>query len=581
MNPFLGKRAITRSADFERIKNLPRRAVQDVETLVREMTLALREPGGTMWLRPLQAMALYELMTEGGLFAPLPVGTGKTLLCFLAPVVLGVTRSIGLVPASLLDKSEKEREQLSRHWKIDRSLHLCSYESLGRVAASTFLDNKVPELIVADEVHRLKNPKAACTRRVMRYFREHPETRFVAMSGTVIKNSLLNFAPLLRKCLGASKAPIPQSEGELSDWADCLDERVNPLNRVRPGVLPELAPDVQGDDDLSRARRAFHNRLVSTPGVICAAGSEQVTCSIYIRGQKYEVNETTGANFKTLRELWETPDGWALSEAVDVWRHARELAVGLHYVWNPRPPDEWLSARRAWAAFVRETISNGQTYDSELQVANACIDGQLPDDEFRAWQEIRPSFVVNQEAIWHDDSVLKICEAWLEKGAGICWVGHTFFGRELARRTGLPYFGQSGEDADGNSLVDMALKIDRGEAKAGPIIASIAANGTGKNLQAWSRNLVVSCPTGADVWEQLVGRTHRPGQTADEVTVDLLVGCVEHTDAWARAQGEARMAGDMLGTPQKILLADTTMPDTSKEFGSRWQKVTNTSKGAT
>ena len=100
MNPFLGRREIKRSAEFERIRSLPVRSVLDGETLAREMTEALKTPGGTMSLRPVQALALYEIMTTGGLCAPMGVGTGKTLVFLLAPVVLGLKRALGILPAS-------------------------------------------------------------------------------------------------------------------------------------------------------------------------------------------------------------------------------------------------------------------------------------------------------------------------------------------------------------------------------------------------------------------------------------------------------------------------------------------------
>lgn len=574
MNPF-ARREVKRSADFQRIVNLPVRAPFDAEALAREMTEALKAPGGTMKLRPVQAQALYELMITGGLFAPLGVGTGKTLVFLLAPVVLGLKRAIGLLPASLIEKTEKERAELALHWRIDRSMQLFSYEMLGRVNASTWLDVKRPDGIITDESHRLKNPKAACTRRVKRYLNENPDVKFVAKSGTIIGKSLRDCAHLLRWSLGPEASPIPQTEGELDEWADCLDERVNPMQRVRPGALLELETEPSEGDELSRARRAFHQRLTKTPGIVLSLNAEQVNCSLYIEGHLYDVNEATEQNFDTLRNTWETPDGWALSEAVDVWRHARELALGFHYIWDPRPPDEWLQARRAWAKYVRDYLSASRTLDSEKQVALECEAGNIPDDEYRAWMKVKDTFQINQKAVWHDESVLDLCQKWLEKEKGICWVGHTFFGHELAKRTGLPYFGQSGLDAKGNSLVDLSQSIKDGK-KLQPIIASIAANGTGKNLQPWSKNLIVSCPTGADVLEQLVARTHRPGQLADEVQVDILIGCIEHVDAWKRARAEAKMAADMLGQPQKILLADVTMPSTSRLHGMRWQKVTNT-----
>lgn len=526
------------------------------------MTDALRAPGGTMKLRPVQALALLEIMQNGGGFCPMGVGTGKTLVFLLAPVVLGLRRAVGLLPASLLQKTEDERQAYAKHFRVDRALQLFSYEMLGRTNAATLLETKSPDGLITDESHRLKNPKAACTRRVSRWMKEHPGTKFVSMSGTMSKKSLRDFAHLLRWSLGASNAPIPQAEAELDEWADALDERVPPLQRVKPGALVSLGP-ATGDDELSRARRCFQDRLVSTPGVVCSLNGSQVDCSLYIEGLTYDVNDATEANFETLRGKWETPDGWALSEAAEVWAKARELSLGFHYVWNPRPPDEWLAARRAWAAFVRETLSRSRTLDSEKQVADACLAGELQDDDFRAWKAIEPTFKINQEAVWHDDSALDFCAAWLAREKGIAWVQHTFFGRELAKRAGLSYFGQNGLDAKGNDI----------RHAKGPIIASISANGTGKNLQQWHKNLITSCPTGGDVLEQLIGRTHREGQTADEVEVEIMLGCVEHFEAFERARAEAIMAHDMFGAPQRLLFGDIVMPDAPTR-GARWRKTT-------
>ena len=48
---------------------------------------------------------------------------------------------------------------------------------------------------------------------------------------------------------------------------------------------------------------------------------------------------------RSLATGWRTPDDWDLMMATEVWRVANELALGLHYVWDPRPPEEWRNAR--------------------------------------------------------------------------------------------------------------------------------------------------------------------------------------------------------------------------------------------
>lgn len=418
---------------------------------------------------------------------------------------------------------------------------------------------------IVHNCHRLKNKKAGVTRRVVRYMREHPNTKFVAISGTIMRNSLRDFAHILRWCLKEG-APIPLHEGELDEWADALDQKVNPMQRMDPGALLTL-PGAEGEDDTQAARRGFQKRLTETPGVV-ATGGDQVACSLYVRALEYKVAPATESNFARLRGAWETPDGWPLSEAVAVWRHARELAIGFHYIWSPRPPDAWMCARREWAQFVRETLAHSRTLDTELQVANACKTAGLDDRAFSEWAQIRPTFTPNVQAVWHDDSALEVCQEWMRQGAGIVWCEHTFFAQELARRTGAHYFGAQGKNAQGLPIES----ADPGTA----IIASVAANSTGRNLQAWSRNLITSCLTSASAWEQLLGRTHRDGQQADEVTADVLFGCAEHWQGWVQSQATARMSLDTMGDSQKLLLADCSFPtetDMLRKFGARWLKT--------
>jgi hypothetical protein len=260
----------------------------------------------------------------------------------------------------------------------------------------------------------------------------------------------------------------------------------------------------------------------------------------------------TDAHFKKLREEWLTPDDLELMQAVEVWRHARELALGMHYVWSPRPPEPWRTARREWAAFVRETLSNSRTLDSELEVTNACDAGRLPKEKLERWRAIRDTFKPNTVAVWHDDSALRVCLDWMKK-PGIVWTEHALFAERLSELSGCKYYGAKGVAEDGEFVDD----ADPGRAA----ILSIDANKEGRNLQTkWNRNLFTSPAEGSDVWQQAIGRTHRPGQTADEVIVDVLLGCVEHDRAMRKALSAARSVRDTVGAESKLLLADIEWP---------------------
>ena len=95
-------RSVLRSKDFRRIEQLPRRRwEEDAENYIEPLTNALKTPEGTMRLRTVQAAALTEIGLNQGLFAPIGVGHGKTLISLLAPHLLNSERPLLLVPAQL------------------------------------------------------------------------------------------------------------------------------------------------------------------------------------------------------------------------------------------------------------------------------------------------------------------------------------------------------------------------------------------------------------------------------------------------------------------------------------------------
>jgi hypothetical protein len=572
---------VRETPELARILSLPRRRTDDPQwaTLADDMTSLLKRPEGTMRLRPAQAMALHDIGTCRGGFCPMGVGEGKTLTTLIAAYVLDAKRPILMEPAALIQKTVRDREVLAKHWFIPTNVRLFSYEMLGRVQAAHELDVYKPDLFICDEVHKLKNRDAAVTRRIARYMAENPDTMFVALSGTIMRKSVRDFAHILRWCL-KENAPIPKTDVEVDEWANALDEKVDELRRWEPGALLDFCTpdDIAKDPPIVAARRGFQRRLIETPGVVATVGDgERVDCSIYVKAITYAVKPITEQHFAKLRTEWLTPDDWQLMQAVDIWRHARELALGFHYIWDPRPPEDWRRARREWAAFVREVLSRSRTLDSELDVANAVDAGKLPNDTLQAWRAIRDTFTPNTVAVWHDDSALKVCIDWAKK-PGIIWTEHALFAERLAQLSGLKYYGAKGLDADGSF-------IDDADPKRAAIV-SLDANREGRNLQnKWARNLVVSPPEGSDVWQQFIARTHRPGQMADEVEVDVFIGCIEHANAWRKALAGAAAVRDTTGAEQKLLLADIdgawpSEMEIATYTGSRWRKAAYENSGA-
>lgn len=563
------------SEDFRRILALPkRRPLSDAKA--KELSSLLRRGAKDVGacqactrkepckipteLRPLQAEALHDIGTIGGAYLMLDVGEGKTLISLLAAYVLGARRPLLLLPANLIQKTTREMHELSKHWLIPNNIRLLSYQMLGLVQSAEDLNTYKPDLIIADEVQKTKNRDAAVTRRISRYMDANPDTSFVGMTGTSMRTSILDFAHALRWCL-KDGAPVPTQDHETQEWALALDTKLeNEFQRYKPGALLQLCKpeDFDSDEldvDTSAARRGFRRRLRETPGVVSSAstGTEVIKSDgsqvgLKIRALRYDLRAETAEHFRRLREEAITPDGWELMEAVDVWRHAKELALGFHQIWDPRPPEEWRVARKAWCGFVRNVLARSRTWDSPEHVAQACEAGRLRRTELDAWRSIKDTFIPNPVPIWHDDHAIRAAAKWMREAPGIVWTEHVEFAHKLSQVTGAKYYGAKGLSSDGQFVDD----ADNSRS----IILSVDANREGRNLQRkWWRNLVVSPEEGADKWQQLIGRTHRPGQEQD-VTVDVFLGCEEHARAWSKAVAGAKAIKDTVGAESKLLIAE-------------------------
>jgi hypothetical protein len=554
---------VQRTAELRRVAALPRRVwtAEEAEQLADQLTAILRTATGAMRLRPMQAVALAEVGMVGGLFGILRVGAGKTIVSLLAPVVAEAERPLLIIPAGLVAKTRRDYRMLREHWEIPEP-RIATYEWLATAGAANALDELAPDLIVADESHKLKNPKAAVTRRVRRFMNAHPATKFVAMSGTITKRSILDYAHVLRWAL-KDAAPLPANYSDLEAWADALDARKRMLRQARPGALVDLCVDEadRANWDVTPrdcARRAYRQRLIETPGVV-ATETSSVDASIVVRAVAPPKSAAIDAAFDALRQKWELPDGEPIMDAPSMWRHAREIALGFYYRWNPKPPRAWLDARRTWAAFVRQQLSGSRTIDTEAQVKQ-----RFPNvRELTDWLAVEATFTPTTELVWIDDSVVKLAADWLLNDCGIMWVEHVLFAEALAQRTRVPYYG-------GGNASD-AEKHPAGAS----MILSTEAGREGLNLQAWSSNFILSAPPNNERWEQLLGRTHRDGQEADEVTFDVAAFSHECVESFFQARRDAEYVAASLGSPQKLLVADHDFPalaDLAVRKGRRWNK---------
>lgn len=530
-------------------------------------------------LKPLQAQALHEISDPDlragkavGLFAPIPVGGGKTLLDLLAPLVVpGCKRAVLLIPANLRNQLlEFDWGYYGQHWTLPNLaggrfftpgrpvLNVVSYSELSSARHTDLLERLAPDTVIADEGHCLRFRTAARTKRFLRYFNSHPDTRFLTWSGTLTSRSVKDYGHLVELSLGEG-SPLPIHYPTLEEWAGALDsgEDSSP-----PGALLQLCRD--GED----VRAGFQRRLRSTKGVVASSGAGDCGASLVI-GKRVPPSVPTSVRDALLRvdASWTRPDGEELVSALATAALLRQLSYGFFYRWiyprgeSPALIDEWFRKRQDWHRELREKLKHARPHlDSPLLCTKAAIrhyEGKAPTDGspvWRAeawpdWREIRTKVEPTEQTVWIDQWLAKDAAEWAKEKPGIVWYEFQAFGRKVGEFSGLPVYG-------GGAPASSAIAAETGGRS---ICASIAAHGTGKNLQhAFARNLVANVPPSGLKFEQLIGRTHRSGQLADEVIVDLY----QHTDqlvaALERAREDARYVEATLGTSQKLNQATFT-----------------------
>jgi hypothetical protein len=567
-------RAVQRTSELRRILEIPRRTWDGTE-IAADLTRVLKTARGTQALRPVQGQALYELATFGGLFGPIRVGGGKTLVSLLASAVTCAKRPLLIVPAKLREKTRLEMFALSEHWRIPRHLQIESYEMLDRPQSEKFLELVRPDLIIFDESHKLKRLQRVAGKRIGRYIEAHG-CRVCQMTGTPMKRSIADFAHTMAWSLPPENYPLPTHYQELKDWADALKD--NPsvgLGHLRALLDPGEVVSVE------TVRQALQRRFRDTTGIVGTTEARPVSLkgneiALTIKHIDIPHNPEIDAAFLKLRKNAETPDGWIQPDGLSQSRIARQLALGFYLVWDPRPPEWWSIPRQRWGKVCRYLIKyNRRDLDSQDPMRRAIKAGHYdhshfeerwfnPKDAFSTikhaapkiltdWETVEERFPVNTVPVWISDVALRVCAEWM-RGAqrSIVWTEHKDFARKLSDMTGVPYFGAQGLDKNGRFIE---------HAREDCIIASANSNGEGRNLQhLFDRNLITSPFPNGMQWEQVLGRTHRDYQPSDAVSFDVLHGCLEHQKAVQQGRLDAANLQQTLGQEQKLCYAPPSYP---------------------
>jgi hypothetical protein len=550
--------------ETQRVVSLPDENLEGVD-----LTEELKTHTGSMILRPIQSEALHAIRRNNGGFFPIGVGHGKSLIGLLAGTVLKSKLTLVLTPASTVGTLRRTYAETRLHFKMT-SVRVQSYEMFsspkGANLLREILDGYKPEevVIVCDEAHRLKAMRSVRTRRLLRYLRENPKIKIVAMSGTMTAKGLEDFKHLAEICL-RERSPVPRDRRHFGIWQACIDvdgranrdawQVIQPLWNRHTG--DDSSPlHVRGSKRQEIIRQAFQSRLRSAPGVV-ASKAGALGCSLRITQIKHYLPIKVLSLLEALEEHGELPDGDVAADDIAVWRAHRQLSQGFYLRWhwpNNQPDNAWLDARRRWNQCLRREIETNERegYDSGFLVA-CHIERELAAGNVRrpreihkawqAWQWQKEKAIPPTVPVWIDKGLINASVKWLTEQTepSILWYEHQTVGDQLEAHGVKVYRAGDEPRNDGR-----------------PCAMSIAAHGIGKNLQSWSNQLIMCPPSSGHVWEQLLGRTHRPGQEADEVSVHVYTHTDRFLGAVKNAIEDAKYIESSTGNAQKILFADHT-----------------------
>lgn len=511
----------------------------------------------------------------------------------------------------LSGKARGHRKQLTR--RASRGIYVFPWSLFSSPDAEELLHDIDPCLIVADEAHYAARHDAARTRRLSRYLSEREAAgnpvQVVAMSGTLTNKNLAEYAHIARWAL-RDKCFLPTSGTELAEWGSVIDAQVeyqpgqfgSGSARDNSSSIMKLIPwarAVTGEQfeyTSTDARRAFQVRMKTAPGVF-STGDASVGTTLIMHNEPVPEKACTKApGWDDLQQLitqvedaWIAPSGDQIDFALHKHKWMQELSAGFYndLRW---PEPAVLAERRAIpepeAAELLERAQEhhflGQEYHKALrkflQTAPKGMDTpMLVGQEFHNHEDSNlPSPLYRLWKAWKDadfegrpdrDSIpVRVCPykvdhalrfaATLPKGVGsLYWYVNTEMGVWL-----LEAFRAAGKDAvlcgAGQEANDFLAKVSAEKDNSKHIILSANAHKEGKNLQHMQHQLFVQWTRPAKYAEQVLGRQHRNGQQADEITATTCFTSPWDRMTFAATLNDALYIQQSLGTPQKLIYAN-------------------------
>jgi hypothetical protein len=603
------KTRTARQIEWERILALPIYPQNPATAVVEEVSRQECTPEAYkagFRLTECQVATLLAALTFQGAVIGSHVGSGKAMAGLMAldrMHQMGMSRtSIFLVPNSCYDDihkfhipharrhvgiitpffylgglEAKQRRALARSSKS--GIYVMTHSQLSTTDASDLLTLIRPDVICVDEVHALKNPKAARTDRLGEYIKrvsnEAPNFRpphFIGMSGTLLGKSVKDFAHIMAWCLG-DKSPLPRSYAQIEDLARAIDPTSQDEWRTVEQFSYNLGAlvawgNTQGSplpEGLAGLREAMQRRIVSAPGVITAGSGVALPSIVFENHQVAHPEQTAGwpqltKLYRDLFDLYLDPSGDELSSAMQTFGPAWALDAGGYYkrywpqasaahpqtdidraIKHHEASQDLAKKTREWIAANKQPgLDTPQLLGSSCARFGAKHVGQDYFDAFAQCASLKwdgmPKQLKDPVRVcgYKINAVVELVKALGSKGI-LVWAHHRFAAewvRDALRDAGLDpvYCPSESEQTGANEDVGRATNAGR------VVVARLRPHHAGRNLQWGHHAIFLQEPRSASTMGQAIGRQHRLGQKADTCYVHTL-----RTLDWANEAHWARL----------------------------------------
>lgn len=393
--------------DILRIVGLPvvmNMTEEEYEAYCQQVMLAKAFQDGRR-LFTTQADSGLQFQEYRGLFAPVGVGWGKTLITLMCANIaytqFGIRKMMLLVPSNVMpqltgtdlkwarqmvpinypvhvlyDKNTNMRRRIASSGQP--GLYIVPYSLLSRPDSVDNINDIQPGFIACDEVHYLKDRRSARTKRIMDYV-ETKRPIGLGLSGTITRKSIMDYHHIIRWCLGMN-CPLPYSTQMAGDWASVLDSDAMLTGGGATGPLEPLISwartvDTRNryEDDVAGFRRAYKLRLTTCPGVV-ASGDADIGVSLIIANKpvkNYEAVagwDTLNELMETVEEEWLTPNGDEIEYAIHKFKWLYELSAGFYNELKWPKPDEYAERKGISVADAMDVLERAKDWHEAHQI---------------------------------------------------------------------------------------------------------------------------------------------------------------------------------------------------------------------